>query len=174
MAALLAAAVTILIVPGATAASGRASTPGLNIAARPSTPVRYQPPITGRLFVLRAFQRPPTPYAAGHRGADLAAASDGLVLAAGAGRVSFAGPVASRGVVVIVHADGIRTEYEPLVPLVHVGQHVTRGQPIARLHGSHGGCAIARCLHWGARRGASYFDPLLLLRPLGPVRLLPW
>ena len=30
------------------------------------------------------------------------------------------------------------------------------------------------CLHWGARRGDTYLDPLSLLRPLGPVRLLPW
>jgi hypothetical protein len=30
------------------------------------------------------------------------------------------------------------------------------------------------CAAWGARRGDIYLDPLELLRPLGPVRLLPW
>ena len=57
-----------------------------------------------------------TPYAAGHRGVDLAATSSQPVLAARGGRVQFAGPVAGRGVVVIAHADGIRTEYEPVCP----------------------------------------------------------
>ena len=135
---------------------------------------RYRAPIPGPIVVLRRFERPPTPYSAGHRGVDLGAPRGSLVLAASAGRVSFAGRVAGRGVVVIAHGDGIRTEYEPVVPLVSAGQVVTGGQPVGRVRGTHDGQPPDRCLHWGARRGNEYIDPLLLLRPLGPVRLLPW
>ena len=174
-AAVLAVALTSIVTFGiATNASGRASPAAHRAVASPPATVRYRAPITGRVVVVRPFERPPTPYAAGHRGADLAAATAGLVLAAGAGRVSFAGPVAGRGVVVLVHPDGVSTEYEPLTPLVHAGQQVVLGQPIGRLRGKHGSCAVDACLHWGARRAGEYFDPMLLLRPLGPVRLLPW
>ena len=174
-AAVLAVALAAIITFGvATNASGRASVAAHDAVASPSAAVRYRAPVTGRLVVLRPFERPPTPYAAGHRGVDLAAATGGLVLAAGAGRVSFAGPVAGRGVVVVVHPGGVSTEYEPIMPLVHAGQQVARGQPIGRLRGRHGSCAVDACLHWGARRAGAYFDPMLLLRPLGPVRLLPW
>jgi murein DD-endopeptidase MepM/ murein hydrolase activator NlpD len=135
---------------------------------------RYRAPIPGPIVVLRRFEPPPTPYSAGHRGVDLGAPRRSLVLAASAGRVSFAGRVAGRGVVVIAHGDGIRTEYEPVLPLVSAGQVVTSGQPVGRVRGTHDGQPPDRCLHWGARHGNEYIDPLLLLRPLGPVRLLPW
>lgn len=155
-----------------------ASTSPSPVAGQPApgdtTPTTYTAPIAGPLQVLRPFEPPPTPYAAGHRGVDLAAPPGGLVLAAAAGRVTFAGPVAGRGVVVIAHADGIRTEYEPVAPLVAPGQTVARGQPIARLRGQHDNWPAGQCLHWGARRGDPYIDPMSLLRPLGPVRLLPW
>jgi murein DD-endopeptidase MepM/ murein hydrolase activator NlpD len=138
-----------------------------------SRPV-YRAPVAGPLVVRRRFEPPPTMYAAGHRGVDLATTPDEAVLAAGAGQVSFAGDVAGRGVVVILHPDGISTEYEPVTPLVRPGQTVRMGQVIARIRGGHHGCPPDRCLHWGARRAGRYLDPLLLLRPLGPVRLLPW
>jgi murein DD-endopeptidase MepM/ murein hydrolase activator NlpD len=96
------------------------------------------------------------------------------VLAAGAGRVRFAGRVAGRGVVVIEHPDGVLTEYEPVTTAVAAGEPVSRGQPIGRVAGSHGRCRPSRCLHWSARRDGAYFDPMTLLVGLGPVRLLPW
>ena len=96
------------------------------------------------------------------------------MLAARGGRVQFAGPVAGRGVVVITHADGIRTEYEPVAPTVRAGDAVDTGRVIGRILGTHDMCPPGDCLHWGARRGDIYIDPLLLLNPLGPVRLLPW
>jgi murein DD-endopeptidase MepM/ murein hydrolase activator NlpD len=88
--------------------------------------------------------------------------------------VRFAGSVAGRGVVVLAHPDTITTEYEPVRPLVHVGDPIARGQPLGRIEGTHGSCTPGGCLHWGAKRGGAYFDPLSLLHPLGPVRLLPW
>jgi murein DD-endopeptidase MepM/ murein hydrolase activator NlpD len=134
----------------------------------------YRAPVAGGLRVLRGFSPPPVRYQAGHLGVDLAAASGSSVLAAGAGLVRFAGSVAGRGLVVISHPDGISTEYEPVAATVTVGQRVRSGQPIGRLSGRHRGCPAVGCLHWGARRGADYLDPLSLLRPLGTVRLLPW
>jgi murein DD-endopeptidase MepM/ murein hydrolase activator NlpD len=135
--------------------------------------VAYRPPVSGALVVLRRFDPPRTVYGPGHLGVDLALTQGGAVLAAAAGTVRFAGPVAGRGVVVVAHPDGVSTEYEPIHPLVARGDVVHAGEPIGRLVGTHRGCG-AGCLHWGARRAGSYLDPLSLLRPLGPVRLLPW
>jgi murein DD-endopeptidase MepM/ murein hydrolase activator NlpD len=138
------------------------------------TAVTYSAPISAPVVILRRFQAPAGPYSAGHRGVDLATRPGQAVLAAAAGRVRFAGVVAGRGVVVIEHPDGVLTEYEPLDPGVSEGEQVTRAQPLGAVHGRHGGCGLSRCLHWGARRGDEYVDPMALLARLGPVRLLPW
>ena len=87
---------------------------------------------------------------------------------------SSTGTVAGRGLVVVAHADGVTTEYEPVRLAVTAGTRVRGGQLLGTVHGRHGACAPGACLHWGARRGQEYLDPLLLLAPLGPVRLLPW
>ncbi|GAB2488326.1 hypothetical protein GCM10027265_45450 [Jatrophihabitans fulvus] len=139
---------------------------------RPPSAVTYVPPVAPPT-VVRPFDPPAGPYGPGHRGVDLATRRGAVVVAAAAGTVTFAGAVAGRGVVVVAHADGIRTEYEPVRPSVRAGTPVARGQPVGVVTGSHRGCP-AGCVHWGARRGEVYLDPLELLRPLGPVRLLPW
>ena len=134
-------------------------------------PVVYSAPLRP-LRVVRAFRAPLTRYGPGHRGVDLAAVSTALVHSAAAGVVTFAGTVAGRGVVVVAHADGVRTEYEPLRVLVHRGDSVTSTSALGRVREVHAACGD--CLHWGARLGGEYFDPLSLLAPLGPVRLVPW
>lgn len=139
----------------------------------PPRPVRYSWPLAPPHPVLRPFQPPATTYGPGHRGVDLGAPADAPVLAAGDGTVAFAGPVGGRGVVSIAHQGGVRTTYEPVHPLVATGQPVARGTPIATLAPGHDGCVDAVCLHWGARRGVEYLDPLGLLAS-GRVRLLPW
>ncbi|MGY1812173.1 M23 family metallopeptidase [Blastococcus sp. SYSU D00820] len=123
--------------------------------------------------VTRPFEAPPSPYAAGHRGVDLAASPGAPVRAAGAGVVAFAGMVAGRPVVSIDHADGLRTTYEPVTPSVGAGRTVARGDPIGVLARGHLECPVDACLHWGLRRGEVYLDPLALLRP-PRVRLLPF
>ncbi|WP_304050041.1 M23 family metallopeptidase [Jatrophihabitans endophyticus] len=143
-----------------------------SVAATPV--VHYVAPVPPPLHVLTAFDPPADPYGPGHLGVDLDAGQGAAVRAAGPGTVVFAGPVAGRGVVVIAHADGIRTEYEPLRVAVHAGAAVAGGTLIGHVDGRHAACAPASCLHWGARRGDTYLDPLDLLRSLGPVRLLPW
>jgi murein DD-endopeptidase MepM/ murein hydrolase activator NlpD len=156
----------------ARSAPGTASNRSAPLGPLPA--VTYQAPLAGRVLIVAGFQPPPTPYAAGHRGVDLATVNDQVVRAAAAGVVTFAGSVAGRGVVVIAHADGVRTEYEPVTPTVPSGRSVAAGQPIGRVRGVHRSCSPGRCLHWGASRDGVYFDPLSLLLPLGPVRLMPW
>lgn len=122
--------------------------------------------------VVHGFAPPPTPYAAGHRGVDLAALAGAPVRASLAGQVLFAGSVAGKGVVVVGHGD-TRTTYEPVTPLVRVGDRVERGAPIGVLRpGGH--CMPGTCLHWGWLRGDTYLDPLELVGATGPVRLKPW
>lgn len=146
--------------PGSSGASG----------AAPST---YRLPLAGPTVVLVPFGAPVDPYGAGHRGVDLSGSIGEPVLAAATGTVVVSQLVAGRLVVVIAHPDGLRTEYEPLLAGVPAGTRVTGGEVIGRLAGGHPACAPHVCLHWGARRGDVYVDPLGLLRTLGVVRLLP-
>lgn len=106
-------------------------------------------PLPGIPTVLRPFQPPPTPYAAGHRGVDLAAPVGASVLAAGTGVIGYAGRLAGRGVVTVVHGP-LRTTYEPVTAVVQAGQSVRVGEQIGRLEPPTGHCGIGRsCLHWG-------------------------
>ena len=139
--------------------------------ARPPTSA-WAAPLAGAPVVTRPFDRPPQRFGAGHRGVDLAGGPGEPVVAAGDGVVAFAGTVAGRPVVSVVHADGLRTTYEPVRPAVHAGQAVARGAVLGTLLAGHPGCPVAACLHWGLRRGEVYLDPLLLLHP-PRVRLLP-
>jgi murein DD-endopeptidase MepM/ murein hydrolase activator NlpD len=132
----------------------------------------WQLPLDGRPRVVAPFAAPGGPYAAGHRGVDLAAAPAARVLAAGAGVVAFAGRVAGRGVVSVDHPGRLRTTYEPVAAVVHAGDPVVAGAVLGLLTGAGGHCPPAACLHWGVRRGADYLDPMTLLGPLR-VRLLP-
>jgi murein DD-endopeptidase MepM/ murein hydrolase activator NlpD len=138
-------------------------------AGEPGGPV-WVWPLAGPRAVSRPFDPPSTRYGPGHRGADLPGASGQVVRAAGAGRVSYAGLLAGRGVVVVVHG-ALRTTYEPVTASVRPGQQVTAGQPIGVLVAGHAGCA-GTCLHWGLLRGSVYLDPVQLVSR-GPSRLLP-
>jgi murein DD-endopeptidase MepM/ murein hydrolase activator NlpD len=121
---------------------------------------------------VRGFDPPETPYGPGHRGVDLAARPHAVVRAAGAGRVGFAGMLAGRGVVTVIHAGGLKTTYEPVTASVTAGTRVERGDVLGQLETGHPGCREAACLHWGLRRGEEYLDPLALVGA-ERVRLLP-
>ncbi|WP_324273887.1 M23 family metallopeptidase [Blastococcus brunescens] len=163
----------LALLPAAAAAGPARPTSAPAAPAAPAAPESlWEPPLRGDLAVTRPFDQLPHPYAAGHRGADLTGRPGQPVLAAGAGVVVFAGLVAGRPVVSIDHSGGLRTTYEPVDPLVGAGQQVARGSPIGALGTGHAGCPGEACLHWGLRRGETYLDPLLLLRP-PRVRLLP-
>lgn len=137
---------------------------------------RYDWPLAPRPAVVRTFDPPAARWLAGHRGVDLAAIPDAAVIAAAAGTVRFAGRVAGRQTVSVLHPDGIATTYEPVRPVVAAGAPVSRGQVLGYLDAGHPGCVAAACLHWGARRGAgsaaAYLNPLALVGALR-VRLKP-
>jgi murein DD-endopeptidase MepM/ murein hydrolase activator NlpD len=133
-------------------------------------PGRYGWPLAPPHPVVRPFLAPLTPYGPGHRGVGGGAPGQPPGLGAGDGVVVFAGPVGGRGVVSIDHAGGIRTTYEPVTTVVARGERVERGTVIGHLTAGH--CPDT-CLHWGARRGLDYLDPLGLLST-GHVRLKPW
>ncbi|MBN3930941.1 M23 family metallopeptidase [Streptomyces verrucosisporus] len=123
----------------------------------------------------RGWEPPPERWSAGHRGVDLAARPGEPVRAVAAGRVSFAGKVAGRGVVSVELAGTgsppLRTTYEPVGARVREGDRVAAGDVVGVLEADGFHCPVG-CLHWGLRRGDVYLDPLSLL-DRGPSRLLP-
>ena len=160
----------IAIVTAPVGASAGPATKPAPSAPSPATAL-WVLPLAGSPDITRPFEPPPLPYAAGHRGVDLAGAVGVAVLAAGDGTVAFAGMVAGRPVVSIDHPGGLRTTYEPVDASVGAGQPVVRGSPLGALAAGHAGCPVAACLHWGLRRGETYLDPMSLLEPRR-VRLL--
>jgi Peptidase family M23/Putative serine esterase (DUF676) len=127
----------------------------------------YRPPVAAP--VIDPFRHPKNPFAAGNRGVDYGTSPGDSVHASAPGVVAFAGPVGGALHVVVLHSDGLRTSYSFLgTASVRRGQEVTQGDLI--------GTAGLRPLHFGARRGDDYVDPLGLLAvalPRTRVRLLP-
>ncbi|WP_232524839.1 M23 family metallopeptidase [Nocardioides mangrovicus] len=156
-----------------TAASTTASTTASTAAPGPGpVPVGQGAwPLDPRPAVVRGFDPPDSPYGRGHRGVDLQGRLGQAVRTSLAGTVTFASGLGGRGVVVVDHG-AVRTTYEPVTALVHVGDTVARGQPIGTLQLLASHCAPRACLHWGLLQGSTYLDPLLLVGG-EPVRLLP-
>ncbi|MFD5009764.1 M23 family metallopeptidase [Streptomyces chartreusis] len=137
-------------------------------------------PVGVRPAILRGWEPPATTYGRGHRGVDLAAPAGTPVRAVAAGRVSFAGRVAGKGVVSVeLPGTGdppLRTTYEPVRTTVKKGDEVEAGEVVGTVEATGSHCAET-CVHWGLRRADTYLDPLSLLPPWllrsGPSRLLP-
>ncbi|SCD78554.1 MULTISPECIES: M23 family metallopeptidase [Streptomyces] len=134
-------------------------------------------PVGTRPRVTRGWEPPASAYGPGHRGVDLATAAGAPVRAVAAGRVSFAGRVAGRGVVSVALAGtALRTTYEPVTGTVRAGDEVAAGDRVGTVEATGGHC-VTPCLHWGLLSGETYLDPLSLLPPwlrsTGPSRLLP-
>lgn len=145
--------------PAASAARSPAATPSTPEPVAAST--TWRPPVPGA--VVRAAQIPSSPWAAGHRGLDLLATPGDDVTAPADGVVGFVGRVAGRGVVVLEHAGGLRSSFEPVTTDVAVGTPVAAGDVVARVEEAPGHCAPRTCLHWGVRLGERYLDPATLL-----------
>lgn len=132
----------------------------------------YINPVTGEVTVskvLRGFDKPDYNWLPGHRGVDLDASVGDPIRSAGDGVVSFSGMVAGTPTISITHADGVRTTYQPAHPLVSQGDQVAEGDVIGTL----GNPFDAKPgLHWGAKRGEEYVDPLSLLQA-PRIRLKP-
>lgn len=122
--------------------------------------------------VVRSFDPPAQPYGAGHRGIDIGAAPGTPVRAAEEGMVAFAGPIGGSLFVSIDHADGIRTTYSWLSTVaVQRGGTVLRGAILGTTGAGHPGQDPPH-LHFGARLGDTYIDPLTLLEPRSVVGLI--
>ncbi len=121
-------------------------------------------PVPGR--VVRPFVAPKARYGAGHRGADLAAAPGTPVLAAGAGRVAFAGPVGGTLHVVVEHSGGLRTSASFLATVaVRVGQTVAPGTVVGTAGGIGPEHAVG-VVHFALRVRDEYVDPMRLFAAL--------
>jgi len=131
-------------------------------------------PLRPRPAVVAGFDPPDVPWAAGHRGIDLAGHVAQPVMTVLAGEVTFAGSVAGRPVVVVDHGT-TRTTYEPVVAALEVGVDVSAGAVVGHLVAAGSHCPPAACLHLGWIRNVddTYLDPLILLGAQ-PVRLWPW
>ena len=108
-------------VPAASAAEVRWGGPS---AGSPSGV--WQWPVPSRTPIA-AYAAPPTRYAAGHRGIDLAAAPGTPVAAPADGVVRFAGVVVDRPVVTLDHGGGVLSSFEPVVAGLPAGSVVARG-----------------------------------------------
>lgn len=168
----------LVVVAGAPAAAAAAPPPSTVAApsARTAASAAAAPapgwvwPLDAPRRVLRPFVTPPTPYAAGHRGVDLAASSAGAeVLAATSGVVHFAGRVVDRGVVTI-RSGHLLITVEPVSPAVAAGDVVSAGEALGLLESGH--CA-SPCLHVGVREAGEYVSPLRWLGGLPRAVLLP-
>ena len=121
--------------------------------------------------VLRRFSEPRQRWSPGHRGVDLAAEPGAEVRAPAAGTVAFAGFVAGRPVLSVLHGSGARTTYEPVDAHVAAGARVDRGDLLGNVAAEPAHCDRS-CLHWGVRLGRDhYVDPLSLLAVEPVIRL---
>lgn len=133
----------------------------------PTSGATYRPPVDGA--VTRLFDPPAVRWGSGHRGVDLAAGPGAPVRSPAAGVVAYAGPVAGRGVVTVLHDDGLRSSLEPVDADVAPGDRVVPGTVLGTLQDRSGHEGV----HWGVRDGDAYLDPLSLLARTSPVVLLP-
>jgi len=135
---------------------------------------QYSWPVQGP--VIRPYQPPENPFGPGHRGIDIAAPFGSPLRAARDGVVAFAGWVGGSLFISIDHDDGVRTTYSWLSAVaVHKGDRVAMGQVIGATGHGHPDVAQPH-LHFGARVGDTYIDPMLLLEPgdvAGLIHLAP-
>lgn len=115
------------------------------------------PPIPGAINV-RDFYISENLYSSGHRGIDLLAAENSAVIASEDGYISHSGFIYNRWTISVTH-NSFRTTYEPVKPIVKLGQKVKQGEVIGFLQteGSH--CFPKSCLHFGLKEGSTYFNP---------------
>ena len=125
-------------------------------------------PLQPQPQVVRAFDPPDSPFGAGHRGVDLAGSVGQPVVAALAGRITFAVPLAGRGVVVVDHGP-TRTTYEP-VAAVAVLLLVLAAQAAQAARATW----AARVLAWlGIRTGLAVPVPAAILAGLPVLAAVP-
>jgi murein DD-endopeptidase MepM/ murein hydrolase activator NlpD len=112
---------------------------------------------------LKGFETASFSGADGHPGVDIAVPVHTPVLATASGTVTAAESDPVYGQYVILDHGGLETMYgHNAVPLVEVGERVSRGQPIA--YSGNSGRSTAPHLHYEIRRGGRAIDPAPYLR----------
>jgi murein DD-endopeptidase MepM/ murein hydrolase activator NlpD len=119
-------------------------------------------PIVGNIRMSSGYGNRKDPFTKGkafHAGVDFPAPTGTTVLAAGAGKVTFAGKKSGYGnVVEVSHQNGLITRYAHLSAfLVKQGQVVSTGTPIARVGST--GRSTGPHLHFEVRRKDTALDP---------------
>ncbi len=118
--------------------------------------------------IKRGFELPKGEFGPGNRGVDYAVVEGSSVRAAGAGTVTFAGPVPETGAVTIAHTNGLETTYTGLSELwVQRGDTVDQGHWIG-ISGPQ--------LHFGVKLDDVYVDPQHYLGPIemgDAIHLIP-
>jgi murein DD-endopeptidase MepM/ murein hydrolase activator NlpD len=124
----------------------------------------FHRPVSGA--VVDPYRPPACRWCPGNRGIDYATTPGDPVRAVATGVVAFAGAVAGRLVIVVNHADGLRTTYDGVATLATTaGAAVDLDDVIG---------AAADRLHFGVRSGDAYLDPGLFLAVSCPrARLVP-
>lgn len=112
------------------------------------------------------FRPPACAWCPGNRGIEYATPAGTEIRAAATGRVTFAGTVAHRHYVVVMHPTGHRVTYGKLRPTGwRAGDVVVAGAVVGRAAGP---------FHLGVRAGETYFDPAPFLgRLVHRPRLIP-
>lgn len=140
------------------------STP-IRAPAQATTLAEWGWPLAGQPRVIRHFD-PHTTFGPGHRGIDLRTQEGAPVLAPTSGIVTFAGLVAGRHVLTVMHPGSrIRVTVEPVHALVAAGDLVRRGDVVGVVRSGRSGphCSFT-CLHLGMRIEEQYLNPLRILR----------
>jgi murein DD-endopeptidase MepM/ murein hydrolase activator NlpD len=162
---------------GVTGANGvvRARATSSSTSSAPSTAGTLAWPLRGP--IVRGYEQPANPYAAGHRGIDIGAPYGTPIKAAADGVVHFAGKVAGSLFVSIDHAGGLQTTYSWVSEIdTKKGATVRTGDVIARSGTGHPGSTDPTHLHFGVKKDGDYVDPMLYLTPVdvaGLIRLAP-
>lgn len=127
-------------------------------------------PVAGEVIV-HDWEKPQTSYSAGHRGIDLLSRVGAEVYASASGVVQYIGSINSVPAISISH-DDVRSTYQPVSPVVKVGQEVRKGELIGHLVRAGNHCTAVSCLHFGVKRGKDYLDPNLFLSTVPGVVLI--
>lgn len=155
-----------LLVAHLVAAIVALTTTSVPVEGQTAEPLVHQPPVDAP--IVDPFRPPAHPFGPGNRGIEYDTEPGDEVHASAAGQVVFAGVVAGALHVTLAHSDGVRTSYSYLRSVaVVLGQLVQQGDVVGQ---------AGERLHFGARRGDSYFDPAALFGSGGEVRveLLPF
>ncbi len=146
------------------------------VSGQPLPSSEWNPPLEAPIRLVNQYRQPNSDYSAGHRGVDYLVKPGQAVLAPASGEIWFAGKVAQRPVISILHPNGYITEFEPACTDLSKGEAVFAGQQIGVICSGDSSylphCTNAACLHFSLRIAGAYISPLVLIGGLNPSRLL--